>query len=276
MSEQGPSMDTGQSTMRRTGDKPVTLTQHDSILTIRFDAPERLNSVTADMLTEAADAVESAAHDLSIRVVVLTGTGRAFCSGAYLAGQSDAASDRPDMSLIDAANRLTSALASLAKPVVCALNGLAAGVGVSIALACDLVVAREDAYFLLAFTKIGLMPDGGATLLVAASLGRSRALQLALLAEPLLIREAVAAGLVWSVHDRDSFSGAVDELTTRLAAGPVSALGHTKRAINAASISGLSAALRAERVGQLELVTGPEFAEGVDAFTNRREAVFDR
>lgn len=276
MSEQHPSMDTGQSTMRRTRDKPVTLTQHDSILTIRFDAPERLNSVTADMLTAAADAVESAAHDLSIRVVVLTGTGRAFCSGAYLAGQSDTASDRPDMSLIDAANRLTSALAALAKPVVCALNGLAAGVGVSIALACDLVVAREDAYFLLAFTKIGLMPDGGATLLVAASLGRSRALQLALLAEPLLIREAVAAGLVWSVHDRDSFSGAVDELTTRLAVGPVSALGHTKRAINAASIPGLTAALRAERVGQLELVAGPEFAEGVDAFTNRREAVFDR
>ncbi|RRQ24919.1 enoyl-CoA hydratase [Rhodococcus sp. Eu-32] len=165
----------------------VTVVRRESILTIRLNAPERLNAVTTEMLHTCADAVESAVHDSSIRVVVLTGAGRAFCSGAYLTNPSDGAPKCPDMSLVDAANRLTAAVVGLSKPVVCALNGVAAGLGVSIALACDIVVACEDAYFLMAFTKVGLMPDGGATLLVAASLGRARALQLALLAERLSV-----------------------------------------------------------------------------------------
>ncbi|MBY4108335.1 enoyl-CoA hydratase/isomerase family protein [Rhodococcus fascians] len=243
-------------------------------MTIRFNARERLNAVTTDMLRTAAGAVESAARDRSVRVVVVTGTGRAFCSGADLSGPSNEDSSFPDMSLVDAANRLTVALVGLSKPVVCALNGVAAGLGVSIALGCDIVVACEDAYFLLAFTKVGLMPDGGATLLVAASLGRARALQLALLAERLSMAEALASGLVWSVHDRDSFADAVESLTARLARGATAALGRTKRAINDASIPGLATVLRAEREGQSDLLVGPEYVEGVDAFVNRRDPRF--
>lgn len=258
------------------GHDEVTVTQDGAVLTIRLDAADRLNAVTTDMLGSLCEVVMAAAVDPDVRVLVLTGSGRAFSSGADLRGAGSPANEcEPDISIIDAANRLASALTSIEKPVVCALNGLAAGVGVSIALAADLIVARDEAYFVLAFTRIGLMPDGGATALVAASLGRSRALQMALLADRLSAAEAAAVGLVWAVHDAEEFPGAVDDLARRLAAGPVAALGKTKAAINAATIGGLPGALELERAGQVELLAGPEFAEGVDAFLNRRDAVFD-
>lgn len=255
----------------------INVEQFGSRLTIRFDAPDRLNAVTAAMLDRVTETVTAASSEPSVRVLVLTGAGRAFCSGADLGVEADRGTVQrgPDTSTIDAANRLTTALVRSEKPVICALNGLAAGVGVSLALSCDIIVARDDAYFLLAFTRIGLMPDGGATALVAASLGRSRALQLALLAEKLPVAEAHAAGMVWRCFDADSFDGEIDALAQRLASGPTTALGATKVAVNAAALGSLDAALSLERVGQIDLMTGPEFAEGVAAFLDKRPAVFE-
>lgn len=247
-----------------------------AVLTIRLSAPQRLNAVSAPMLVRLQTLLEEADADTSVRAIVLTGDGRAFCSGAQLGLEARHQNQEPDTAILAAANRVVSTVTAMETVVVCGLNGLAAGVGVSIALACDVVVAQESAYFLLAFSMIGLMPDGGATALVAASLGRSRALQLALLADRFSAEEAHAAGLVWSVHDADAFSTEVEAVATRLAAGPTVALGLTKRAINAAAIGELGAAISREWVGQLALLDGPEFAEGVDAFIGGRPAVFDR
>jgi enoyl-CoA hydratase len=247
------------------------------ILQIRLDAPERLNAVTAEMLEGIRHALETAGRSNSVRVVVLTGTGSAFCSGAHL-GDADLGPESladPDPRTLDAATDLVAVMVDLPVPLVCGLGGLAAGVGVSLALACDVVVATRSSYFLLAFTRVGLMPDGGATALVAASLGRSRALQLALLAERLSVEEAAAAGLVWRVvEDADALEAELSGLATRLADGPTGALGLTKRAINAASLPDFASSLGRERDGQMALMGSDDFAEGVSAFLERRPARF--
>ncbi|HEX8869752.1 MAG TPA: enoyl-CoA hydratase-related protein, partial [Lentzea sp.] len=147
----------------------VLADRRDSRLRLTFNRPDRLNALNAEMLTAAAEAVEAAAADPGVRVVVLTGAGRAFSSGADLTGGGD------PTGTLDAANRLTWALRQVPKPVLAAVNGPAVGVGCSFALAADLTVARESAYFLLAFAKVGLMPDGGATALLPALIGHARA-----------------------------------------------------------------------------------------------------
>jgi enoyl-CoA hydratase len=158
--------------------------------------------------------------------------------------------------------------------VVAAVQGPAAGVGVSLALACDVVLASEQAYFLLAFTKIGLMPDGGASALVAAAIGRIRAMRMALLAERISAADALDWGLVTAVYPAERFDAEVDAVLARLDAGPAVALAKTKDAINAATLSELDGALEREKQGQLQLLASRDFAEGARAFQQRRPAVF--
>lgn len=247
---------------------------HGAVCRITLNAPEALNAVDAETLNAMASVVEQAAADPLVRVVVLTGEGRAFCAGANLGTDPAAMGGGPDTSTIDAANRLIAALIDAPVPVVCALNGLAAGVGVSIALACDVVVAHESAYLLLAFTRIGLMPDGGATALVAAAAGRNRALALALLADRLSVEEALRHGLVHSVSGDDLFASEVERIVGQLANGPTQAYAETKRAINAASIPDLAGVLERERDGQTRLMSSADFAEGADAFRAKRSPSF--
>ena len=146
--------------------------------------------------------------------------------------------------------------------------------GVSLALACDIVLASEKAYFLLAFTKIGLMPDGGASALVAASIGRARAMKLALLAERLPASEAYDAGLVSAVYAPDELTAAVDDVIATLSTGPAIALRKTKQAINAATLTELEAAFARETEGQLALLASKDFREGTKAFQQRRRPTF--
>jgi enoyl-CoA hydratase len=160
----------------------------EGVLTITWNDPERLNGLTGDMLDAASDAIEGAAED--VRVVVLTGAGRAFTTGARLDGTISGTEP------MDVANRLIRAVTSSPLPVVAAVNGPAAGFGCSVALAADITVAKKSAYFLLPFTNIGLMPDGGATAVVAASVGRARANAMALLGERLPAPEAATSGLI--------------------------------------------------------------------------------
>ena len=247
----------------------------EGVLRVTINRQARMNSVTTATLNAIAEAFEAHAVVADVRAAVLTGVGRAFCTGADLSEVGDL-SRPPSPATIDAANRAVAAIRSFPRPVLAAVNGPAAGVGVSLALACDLTVATESSYFLLAFTKIGLMPDGGASALVAASIGRARALRMALLAERMPAAEALALGLIAEVLADEDFAAGVDALAAALAAGPADALGATKLAINDATLTELDAAFARERTGQLALIAAADFAEGVDAFLGKRAPVFGR
>ncbi|MCP2317688.1 enoyl-CoA hydratase [Nocardia amikacinitolerans] len=249
---------------------PILIERSGPVLRITFNRADRLNALTTEMVTQAAVAVERASTATDIRVVVVTGAGRAFCSGADLG----AAGDRPDASTIDAANRLTAALCEVPKPVLAAVNGSAVGVGCSLALAADLTVARDSAYFLLAFANVGLMPDGGATALAPAAIGRARANRMALLAERIPASLAAEWGLISHAVPDEDFDSEVERLTRQLAEGPTAAFARTKQAMNAATMAGLEQAFAIERAGQIQLFTTDDFAEGVAAFRGKRGAVF--
>ncbi|MCW2796880.1 enoyl-CoA hydratase-related protein [Nocardioides sp.] len=244
----------------------------DGALWLTLNRPEVFNALSAQMAVEIAELTEQATARDDVRVVVLTGTGPAFSTGADISG--DNAHENFDVRALDAANRIIRAIVNLDKPVVAAVNGVAAGVGCSAALASDIVVAAESASFLLAFARIGLMPDGGATATVAASIGRARAMRMALLAEPLTAREAYEAGLVTHVVADDEFPAVVEKIVRRLASGPPLAFAASKKAINAATLGQLEAALEAERTGQTLLLRTDDVAEGMRAFGERRRPTF--
>ena len=244
----------------------------DGVLTLTFDRPGVLNAFDDAMSSDFAAALERVAARPEVRVVVVTGAGDAFSAGADISGVD--AHERFDVRALDRANRMVRAVVSCPVPVVAAVNGVAAGVGCSVALAADLVVASSSASFLLAFSRVGLMPDGGATLLVAASVGRARALRMALLAEPLSASDALEAGLVSHVVAPEDLPSRVSSLATRLAAGPPLAFAATKKAINAATLGFLDAALERERTGQTVLLRTADAAEGMRAFNERRRPVF--
>lgn len=245
----------------------LLVTSHDHVLTLTWNAPDRLNSLTAEMLDAASEAIEGRADD--VRCIVITGSGRAFGAGAALGDDFDGGGT------LAAINRLVTAITETPVPVVAGVNGLAAGASVSIALAADLALARRSAYFLLAFVNIGLMPDGGATSLVAASIGRARAMKMAMLGERLPAAEAVAAGLIHDVVEDGAFETELEALATRLANGPTLALGLMKSAINSTTIDTLGAALERETTGQTSLFDSFDSTEGGRAFVEKRTARFE-
>src|SRR5436190_10580540 len=202
----------------------------DGVLSVTLNRPDSLNSLTAAMLKGIADALQQAAGDRQVKVVRLGGAGRGFSSGAGISEQDHAnpgASGTP-ADVLDAANGAVRSIVSLPQPVVAVVQGPAAGVGVSLALASDVVLASENAFFMLAFTKIGLMPDGGASALIAASIGRHRAMRMALLAERIPAQEAFDWGLVTAVYPADEFDAEVATVVSTLVSGPAVALRKTK------------------------------------------------
>jgi enoyl-CoA hydratase len=208
-------------------------------------------------------------------VVRLGGAGRGFCSGAGI-GADDVSGNGgvPPDEIVLQVNRMIRAIAALPHPVVAVVQGPAAGVGVSLALACDVVLASEKAFFMLAFTNIGLMPDGGASALVAAAVGRIRAMRMALLPDRLPAAEALSWGLVSAVYPADEFDAEVDKVIARLAAGPAVAFAKTKHAINAATLTELNSALELEFQGQSTLLAAHDLKEGITAFQERRTPQF--
>ena len=240
------------------------------VLTLTLNRPEQLNALSGELADALATELERTTTDDDVRVVVLRGAGRAFCAGADIV----AGSGPLDVRALDRANRIVRAVTRCDRPVVAVVQGAAAGVGCSIALACDLCVAGESASFLLAFARIGLMPDGGSTASVAASIGRARAMRMALLGEPLTGRAAYDAGLVSHLADDDELESVAAEVTTRLAAGAPLGLAATKRAVNAATYAGLDDALERERTGQTILLRTADAAEGMRAFGERRPPEF--
>lgn len=259
-----------------TGIDDLTVSLDGHVLSVTLNRPGSLNSLTTAMLETLADVVDRAAGDAAVKAVRLGGAGRGFCAGAGISAADQAAqTSSPDIDpLLAAANRAVRSIVEVPKPVVAVVRGPAAGVGVSLALACDLVIASETAYFLLAFTKIGLMPDGGASALVAASIGRNRAMRMALLAERLPAAEAFDCGLVSAVHPDGELDSAVASVVEKLVSGPAVALRKTKHAVNAATLTELDAAIGRETEGQWTLLHARDFAEGTRAFQEKRAARF--
>jgi len=262
--------------MNYTGIADLTVELDGGVLSLTFVRPESLNSLTEAMLKTAADALEQAATDPLVKVVRLGGAGRGFSSGAGISAEDQAAATiSPTVDpLLAEANRTVRAIAALPKPVVAVVHGPAAGVGVSLALVCDVVLASENAFFLLAFTKIGLMPDGGASALVAAAIGRIRAMRMALLAERITAAEALDYGLISAVYPPDDLAAGVEAVIEKLVSGPAVALRKTKQAINAATLTELDAAIDREVEGQWALLHSRDFVEGTKAFQQRRAANF--
>jgi enoyl-CoA hydratase len=253
----------------------LDVTLSDGVLSVTIDRPDSLNSLTVPVITGIADALEGAATDPRVKVVRLGGAGRGFCSGAGISADDVSGNGglRPDEIVLEI-NRLIRAVTALPHPVVAVVQGPAAGVGVSVALACDVVLASDGAFFMLAFTKIGLMPDGGASALIAAAVGRIRAMQMALLPERLPAAEALSRGLVTAVYPADDFETEVDNVIGRLVAGPAVAFAKTKEAINAATLTELDPALQREFEGQSRLLVSADFIEGTTAFQQRRPPNF--
>ncbi|MEU1182507.1 enoyl-CoA hydratase-related protein [Streptomyces sp. NPDC005820] len=247
----------------------------DGVLTVAIDRPERMNALTAEVMEQLADAIGDAATDDRVTVVVLAGDERAFCTGADLQTADVLGEDAAVAgATIDSANRLVAAIVQSPKPVVTLARGAVAGVGVPIALAADLVLCEEKTYFMLSFTKVGLMPDGGASAVVAASVGRARALRMALLAERLTAADALAAGLVTHVAPEGAFAAMAAQVLATLTSGPRVAFRRTKEAINRATLGGLEDAFHRERAGQIGLLAAHDFAEGSAAFREKRTPAF--
>lgn len=266
------SRDSGTASYPRIDDVSVALA--DGVLSVTLNRPDSLNSLTQDMLTAIAEAMERAATDPEVRVVRLGGAGRGFSSGAGISEEDQNAKSHDAAGVLDAANRAVASIVALPKPVVAVVQGPAAGVGVSLALACDIVLASDQAFFLLAFTKIGLMPDGGASALVAANIGRARAMRLALLADRLTAADAYEWGLISGVYPAAEFDAAVDKVISKLRSGPAVALRKTKQAVNAATLTELDGAFAREREGQLQLLVSNDFREGTQAFQQNRRPEF--
>jgi 2-(1,2-epoxy-1,2-dihydrophenyl)acetyl-CoA isomerase len=243
---------------------------------LTLNRPERLNSLTAEMHAELRDALGRVAAD-GARVLVLTGSGRGFCAGQDL-GERQPAPDGARADLGESIERnykpLVLALSALPVPTLAAVNGVAAGAGASIALACDLVVAAKSASFIQAFSRLGLVPDSGATWFLPRLVGSARALGLALLAERLPAEQAAAWGLIWRCVDDADFESSVERLAAELAAAPTRGLVRTREAMRAAATQTLAAQLDLERDFQRELGFTADYSEGVAAFAGKRAPRF--
>ncbi|SNS53089.1 enoyl-CoA hydratase [Rhodococcoides kyotonense] len=250
------------------------------VLTLRIDRQDRMNALDGPTATALIDALGAIERD--VRVVVLTGTGNAFSTGADIAEMAASQPRTPEEHRMAAeetmqtASTLVRAVIDAPVPVIAQVNGIAAGIGASMALASDLVYASEDASFLLAFTTVALMPDGGSSLLVPAAIGRVRASAMALLAEPMTAADAESAGLINRVLPPDDLGSHVEKIARRLARGPRRALELTKRALTASTLALLDDAFERERQGQTELLTAPEFREGINAVLDHRRPSFER
>jgi 2-(1,2-epoxy-1,2-dihydrophenyl)acetyl-CoA isomerase len=247
-------------------------------LRIVLNRPDVMNAWDKQLGTDLLAAVDEAAADDSVRAVVVTGAGRAFSSGADLKAGFDATPEgHPDVgtALRERYHPIIAGLRRMPKPVVAAVNGPAVGIGCSLALCCDLVVARESAYFLLAFVNIGLVPDGGSSLLVPERAGFARAMEMAMLGERIPARRALEWGLINRVTADDELDGAVDELAARLAAGPTAAYAGAKEQLNQWLFARMDAQLELEASVQQRAAASADFKEGVMAFLQKRPAAFE-
>jgi 2-(1,2-epoxy-1,2-dihydrophenyl)acetyl-CoA isomerase len=259
-------------------DPAVNLDVRDGAAVIELNRPDRLNAWNRRLGEELWAAVERVRDDDAVRAVMLTGAGRAFSSGADLGEQRDGEGEGelPDLGkrLRELYHPILIGVREMPKPVLAAVNGPAVGIGCSLALAGDLVIASESSYFLLAFINIGLVPDGGSTAFVPARVGAARAKEMALLGERVPARQAMDWGLVNRVIPDEEFGDAVRKLLEFLAKGPTTAYANAKRLLNRSLYPDLEGQLEAEAETQADQGRTSDFIEGVLAFTEKRPPNF--
>jgi 2-(1,2-epoxy-1,2-dihydrophenyl)acetyl-CoA isomerase len=249
----------------------------DGVARLTLNRPDRLNSFTVAMHKEVADALGRVEADAGVRCLLLTGAGRGFCAGQDL--NDRAVSPGGEAVDLGASVELYYAplirrLSGLDKPVVCAVNGVAAGAGANIALACDIVIAARSAKFIQSFANIGLIPDSGGTWVLPRLVGLARALGLGLTGEPLPAEKAEAWGMIWKCVDDEALEAEASALASRFAKGPTRGLAATKHAIRASSLKTLSEELDIERDLMRELGRSADYQEGVAAFLAKRAPAF--
>jgi 2-(1,2-epoxy-1,2-dihydrophenyl)acetyl-CoA isomerase len=246
----------------------------DSVATITLDRPDALNALTVASKLELRAAFERVAGDVSVRAVVLTGAGRAFCSGQDLKERLQPDAAPLDVELRERYNPIIRAMRALDRPIVGAINGIAAGAGASLAFACDVRIAAEGASFLLAFGRVGLIPDSGATWLLPRLVGPAKAAEMALLTEPLGAGDAERLGLVMRVVPADQLADEAQAVAVRLAGLAPRAVALTKRALDAAWHRSFEDALELEADLQGEAGSTVDHAEGIAAFLEKRPPRF--
>ncbi|MBB4662443.1 enoyl-CoA hydratase-related protein [Conexibacter arvalis] len=255
----------------------VNLHRSGGVARIELNRPQKMNAWDTQLGLDLRAAVDRTSADDEVRAVLLTGAGRGFSSGADLSAGFDLTPEgHPDLRtvLVERYAPIITSLRAAPKPVIAAVGGGAVGIGCSLALAADLVLAAESAYFLLAFVNIGLVPDGGASAFIPARIGLTRATELAMLGERLPASKALDWGLINAVHPDAELAGAADALAQRLAAGPTLAHAGAKRQLNAWVYEGLDRQLALEAETQQEQAATKDFAEGAAAFLQKRAPEF--
>ncbi len=254
----------------------ISITTGDGYRIITLNRPEKLNATTATMLRALRAAFEDAAHDRTCRALLLTGAGRGFCAGQDLAAVNtiDAASADLGALVEELYNPLIRLIRTHPLPVVCAVNGIAAGAGANLALACDIVLAGHSASFVQAFARIALIPDAGGTWVLPRLVGDARARALALLAEKISADQAAEWGMIWRAVADDTLMAEAEKLTAYLAQQPTATLGLIKRALLASAGNDLDTQLALERDLQREAGRSGDYAEGARAFLEKRPPRF--
>ncbi len=246
-----------------------------NIATITLNRPEVFNSFNREMALLLQDELDRAADNQDVRAIVLTANGKAFCAGQDLK-EVTSPDKNPGFKKIleEHYNPIVERLRNIEKPIIAAVNGVAAGAGANIALACDVVIASENASFIQAFSKIGLVPDSGGTFFLPRLIGFQKASALMMLGDKISATEAERLGMIYKMVSEENFSAEIEKTATTLANMPTKALGMTKRLLNQSMGNNLETQLKLEGKYQIEAAQSEDYAEGVDAFVNKRKPNF--
>lgn len=252
----------------------VIVTLENGVCELRLNRPEVFNSFNKSMAISLQKALDEAELNTDVRAIIITGEGKAFCAGQDLGEAVDP--EGPDLETIvrDHYNPIILRIRSIEKPVIAAVNGVAAGAGANIALACDITIATKSSSFIQAFSKIGLIPDSGGTYFLPRLVGNQKALALMMTADKLSATEAEEMNLIYKAVDDEAFSSEVKSFAAQLAKMPTRALGLTKKAVNSSWTSSLEEQLETEKNLQVEAGQTYDFREGVNAFLEKRKPLF--
>lgn len=254
--------------------EPVLLDKNGAVARIVLNRPDKLNSFNRAMAFALQDALKDCAEDDAIHAIVITGNGKAFSAGQDLAEVTDPNGPGMEKILREHYNPIILAIRNMPKPVVAAVNGVAAGAGANIALACDIVLASEEAAFIQAFSKIGLVPDSGGTWFLPRLVGWQRALALAITGDKVMAKDAQQMGMIYKALPAENFQAETDVLLNKLAAMPTKAVAFIKEALERSWQNTLEAQLAFEDVLQQKAAATNDFKEGVAAFLEKRQPLF--